>query len=207
MRAAIEEGLASSPWTDPGEGAHVARAASFYMQTRSRGRPRLPDHHDLRRDALSATCRATSPAQWLPNIHSRVYDPAQRPRREKQGVTIGMAMTEKQGGSDVRANTTRAIPVGAGRASLRDHRPQVLRLGADVRRVSGAGADAGRAVVFSRPPLAAGRDQERAAVHSAEAQDGQCLQRLERDGTARRARLDGRPGRARACRRSSRWSR
>jgi len=51
--------------------------------------------------------------QWLPKIQARVYDPRNVPADEKQGVTIGMAMTEKQGGSDVRANTTRAIPVGA----------------------------------------------------------------------------------------------
>src|SRR3984885_719253 len=52
-------------------------------------------------------------AQWLPKIQARVYDPRNIPVEQKQGVTIGMAMTEKQGGSDVRANTTRAIPVGA----------------------------------------------------------------------------------------------
>src|SRR5258708_22918505 len=52
-------------------------------------------------------------AQWLAKIQARVYDPRNVPADEKQGVTIGMAMTEKQGGSDVRANTTRAIPVGA----------------------------------------------------------------------------------------------
>ena len=51
--------------------------------------------------------------QWLPKIQARVYDPRNVPADQKQGVTIGMAMTEKQGGSDVRANTTRAIPVGA----------------------------------------------------------------------------------------------
>src|SRR6202012_388377 len=51
-------------------------------------------------------------AQWLPKIQARIYDPRNVPADQKQGVTIGMAMTEKQGGSDVRANTTRAIPVG-----------------------------------------------------------------------------------------------
>jgi putative acyl-CoA dehydrogenase len=51
--------------------------------------------------------------QWLPKVQARVYDPRNVPAELKQGVTIGMAMTEKQGGSDVRANTTRAIPVGA----------------------------------------------------------------------------------------------
>ena len=52
-------------------------------------------------------------AAWLPKITAKIYDPRNVPADQKQGVTIGMAMTEKQGGSDVRANTTRAIPVGA----------------------------------------------------------------------------------------------
>jgi putative acyl-CoA dehydrogenase len=51
-------------------------------------------------------------AEWLPRIRSREYDPAFRPAAEKKGVTLGMGMTEKQGGSDVRANTTRAEPDG-----------------------------------------------------------------------------------------------
>ena len=51
---------------------------------------------------------------WEPKITARVYDPRNVPDSDKRGLTIGMAMTEKQGGSDVRANTTRAFPVGAG---------------------------------------------------------------------------------------------
>jgi putative acyl-CoA dehydrogenase len=48
---------------------------------------------------------------WLPKITTNVYDPRNVPFYEKQGLTIGMAMTEKQGGSDVRANTTRATAI------------------------------------------------------------------------------------------------
>ena len=51
---------------------------------------------------------------WLPKILSQDYDPRNLPMEQKSGVTIGMAMTEKQGGTDVRANTTRAHAVGAG---------------------------------------------------------------------------------------------
>ena len=67
--------------------------------------------------------------------------------RDKPGVTMGMGMTEKQGGSDVRANTTRAVRDGsdAWGERYRDHRPQVVLLGADVRCLPGAGAGAGRA--------------------------------------------------------------
>lgn len=52
------------------------------------------------------------PEDWVPKLLSRDYDPALRPIAEKRGATLGMAMTEKQGGSDVRANTTRAEPDG-----------------------------------------------------------------------------------------------
>src|SRR3546814_4432434 len=60
---------------------------------------------------------------WVPRIAAGRYDPAARPAAEKAGVTIGMAMTEKQGGSDVRANTTRAEPAGEdGWYSLTGHK-------------------------------------------------------------------------------------
>jgi len=111
MKASIEDGLHSSPWTDPGEGAHVARAARSYMHTEVEAGHGCP---------ITMTFAATPclklqgdlADEWLPKIQARVYDPRNVPAAEKQGVTIGMAMTEKQGGSDVRANTTRAIPIG-----------------------------------------------------------------------------------------------
>ena len=78
----------------------------------SRSRPRLPDHHDLRRDALPQSCRETSPRNGCRRSRRASTIRATFPPTRKQGLTIGMAMTEKQGGSDVRANTTRAIPVG-----------------------------------------------------------------------------------------------
>ncbi len=193
MRSAIEEGIHSSPWTDPREGAHVARAARFYMQSQVEAGHGCP----ITMTFASVPCLRSQPdlaRDWLPKITARVYDPRNVPAAEKQGLTIGMAMTEKQGGSDVRANTTRAIPVGRRRPGpgLRARRPQVLRLGADVRRLPGARAGARRPLLLPRAALAAGRDQEPAADHPPEAQDGQRLQRLERDGAARRARLDGR---------------
>ncbi|HEY1885953.1 MAG TPA: DNA alkylation response protein, partial [Roseiarcus sp.] len=101
MKAAIEDGLHSSPWTEPREGAHVARAARYYMQTEVEAGHGCP---------ITMTFAATPclklqgdlAEQWLPKIQARVYDPRNVPAGEKQGVTIGMAMTEKQGGSDVR---------------------------------------------------------------------------------------------------------
>ncbi len=111
MRSAIEEGLHSSPWTDPGEGAHVARAAGFYMQSQVEAGHGCP----ITMTFAATPCLKHQPdlaREWLPKIAARVYDPRNVPVAEKQGLTIGMAMTEKQGGSDVRANTTTAFPIG-----------------------------------------------------------------------------------------------
>ena len=112
MKAAIEEGIHSSPWTDPGEGAHVARAARSYMHTQVEAGHGCP----ITMTFASVPALKTQPdlaASWLPKITARVYDPRNVPADQKQGLTVGMAMTEKQGGSDVRANTTRALSVGA----------------------------------------------------------------------------------------------
>ncbi|HEY1944113.1 MAG TPA: isovaleryl-CoA dehydrogenase [Roseiarcus sp.] len=111
MRSAIEEGLHASPWTEPGPGAHVARAARYYMQAQVEAGHGCP----ITMTFAATPCLNREPAlarDWLPKIHARVYDPRNIPVAEKSGLTIGMAMTEKQGGSDVRANTTRAIPIG-----------------------------------------------------------------------------------------------
>jgi putative acyl-CoA dehydrogenase len=69
----------------------------------------------LRRDAALA-------GEWEPRIHSTRYDPSFQPTAQKTGALIGMAMTEKQGGSDVRANTTRAEPIGGGEYVLNGHK-------------------------------------------------------------------------------------
>ncbi len=112
MRSAIEEGLHSSPWTDPREGAHVARAARFYMQSQVEAGHGCP----ITMTFAAAPCLKHQPdlaREWLPKITARIYDPRNVLVAEKQGLTIGMAMTEKQGGSDVRTNTTSALPMGA----------------------------------------------------------------------------------------------
>lgn len=113
MRIALEHGLHSSPWTDPKPGAHVARAAKYYLHTQVEAAHGCPVTMTF---AAVPTLRHQPDlaAAWLPKITARAYDPRNVPDGEKQAVTIGMAMTEKQGGSDVRANTTRAYPLGAG---------------------------------------------------------------------------------------------
>jgi len=111
MRLAVEQGLHASPWTEPRPGAHVARAARYYMQAQVEAGHGCP----ITMTFAATPSLAKEPElakHWLPKIHARLYDPRNIPAADKQGLTIGMAMTEKQGGSDVRANTTRAIPIG-----------------------------------------------------------------------------------------------
>lgn len=112
MRIALENGLHSSPWTNPGQGAHVARAAKYYMHSQVEAAhccpitmtfaaiPSIRNQPELARD-------------WEQRILANSYDPRNLPDSQKSSVTIGMAMTEKQGGSDVRANSTKAYAVGA----------------------------------------------------------------------------------------------
>ncbi len=108
MKTAIEEGLHASPWTEPGPGAHVARAARFYMQSQVEAGHGCPITMTF---AVVPSLRLQPELArlWEPQITSRAYDPRNIPAADKAGLTMGMAMTEKQGGSDVRANTTRAL--------------------------------------------------------------------------------------------------
>jgi putative acyl-CoA dehydrogenase len=110
MGLAVEHGLHALPWAEPRPGAHVARAALFYTLAQVEAGVGCPLSMTysvvpaLRREPAVA-------AEWEPRIASYLYDPRPVPVREKRGVLCGMAMTEKQGGSDVRANTTRAVPL------------------------------------------------------------------------------------------------
>ncbi|WP_210544939.1 isovaleryl-CoA dehydrogenase [Rhodoferax sp. PAMC 29310] len=113
MTTSIEQGLHASPWTEPRTGAHVARAAKTYMHTQVEAGHGCPITMTFAA-VPSLRLQADLAATWVPKVTARVYDPRNIPAEQKLGVTIGMAMTEKQGGSDVRANTTRAIPMGGG---------------------------------------------------------------------------------------------
>ncbi len=111
LRTAVAHGLHAAPWRDPRPGAHVARAAAFYAWSQAEsghGCPISMTYASI--PALRA--EPTVAALWEPLLTSLEYDPGLRPASEKRGLLAGMAMTEKQGGSDVRANTTRAEPIG-----------------------------------------------------------------------------------------------
>ncbi|MDO8863519.1 acyl-CoA dehydrogenase family protein [Haliea sp. E1-2-M8] len=111
MDTALSHGLHSSPWTDPRPGAHVARAAHSYLHGQVEAGHGCPITMTF---ACIPSIRSTPAiaALWEPKITAREYDPRNVPDRDKGSVTIGMGMTEKQGGSDVRSNSTRAYPVG-----------------------------------------------------------------------------------------------
>ncbi|MEJ5865394.1 acyl-CoA dehydrogenase family protein [Pseudomonas farsensis] len=112
MRTAVEHGLPSLPWAEPRAGAHVARAAMTYLHSQAEAGSGCP----LTMTFAAVPALRLQPelaGYWLPKLLSREYDPRNVGAQHKAGVTFGMAMTEKQGGTDVRANTTSAYPVGA----------------------------------------------------------------------------------------------
>ncbi len=113
MEVAIGHGLHSLPWREPRIGAHAARAAAFYVWSQVEGGHSCPVSMTY---AVIPALRKQPElaAQWEPLTTSLDYDPGLRTPSGKRGVLFGMAMTERQGGSDVRANTTRAVPLGAG---------------------------------------------------------------------------------------------
>jgi putative acyl-CoA dehydrogenase len=121
MRVAVRHGLHAAPWVDEHAGAHVARAAKFYLWSQVEAGHGCPISMTY---AVVPALRADAAleAQWRPRLASREYDPSSRPASEKPGAIAGMAMTEKQGGSDVRANTSRATPAGDDGFRLTGHK-------------------------------------------------------------------------------------
>lgn len=112
MQASIKFGLHNLPWAQPQEGAHVARAAMLYMSFQNEAGHCCPI--SMTYSVIPALRKQPNvAAKWEPLILSNEYDESFQPASGKRGVTFGMGMTEKQGGSDVRANTTRAVPQGA----------------------------------------------------------------------------------------------
>jgi putative acyl-CoA dehydrogenase len=112
MAAAVEAGLHGTPWAQaPAASPHVLRAAGFMLFTELEPSVLCPISMTY---AVTPALRSNEAVfrEWGPRLTSRSYDPGLKPWTEKAGVTMGMGMTEKQGGSDVRANTTRAEPDG-----------------------------------------------------------------------------------------------
>lgn len=112
MRIGMEHRLHCLPWKETRSGAHVTRAAMFYLFGQVENGTQCPL-------SMAFACvpslrhQPELAAVWEPRLHATEYDPRFIPAERKKSALIGMAMTEKQGGSDLRANTTRAVPVGA----------------------------------------------------------------------------------------------
>lgn len=121
MRLSIEHGLASLPWTEQKQGAHVARAALMLLASENEAGHTCPV--SMTYAVVPALRKQPDLArEWEPHIHRLKYDPRARPVSEKAGALMGMAMTEKQGGSDVRSNTTLAETTGGGAYVLTGHK-------------------------------------------------------------------------------------
>jgi len=111
MEVSTREGIHSSHWTAPKSGAHVARAAKSYLMAQIEAGHGCP----ITMTSAAIPTLKRQPdlyAQWADKVMNRGYDARNISHDLKESVTIGMAMTEKQGGSDVQANSTRAFPVG-----------------------------------------------------------------------------------------------
>jgi putative acyl-CoA dehydrogenase len=121
MRTAVEHGLHGAPWADERPGAHVARAAKVLAWGTADAGHLCPISMTY---AVVPALRTTPAlaAQYEPLLTNREYDYALRAPLSKRGLIAGMSMTEKQGGSDVRANTTRAVPQPDGTFRLTGHK-------------------------------------------------------------------------------------
>jgi putative acyl-CoA dehydrogenase len=112
MTAAVGAGLHGTPWTGTSASPHVLRAAGFMLFTELEPSILCPISMTY---AVTPALRGNAGvyADWGPKLGSLWYDPALKLFSDKPGVTMGMGMTEKQGGSDVRANTTQAVRDGS----------------------------------------------------------------------------------------------
>ena len=124
MRRSMASGLHSSVWENGADETgrrHQVRAARFYLTAQLETGHLCP----ITMTNASLAALMASPKlfrEWAPRITRRKYDQSQKPPVEKTGLTLGMGMTEKQGGTDVRANTTRAERTGNGFYRLTGHK-------------------------------------------------------------------------------------
>jgi putative acyl-CoA dehydrogenase len=122
MSVAVANGLQAAPWAPAaGKHAHLSRAAGFYLWSQVEHGHLCPI--SMSYAVLPALRHSPDLAgRYEPGLLAEVYDFGLRPPDSKHGLLAGMAMTEKQGGSDVRANTTRAVPTGDGSYLLTGHK-------------------------------------------------------------------------------------
>jgi putative acyl-CoA dehydrogenase len=113
LELGVAAGLHAAPWGEARPGAHVARAAGVILQAQIEAGVQCP--MTMTYGVVPALQRQPEiAAVWLPRLVTRRYDARFIPADGKTGALMGMGMTEKQGGSDLRSNATRARPEGAG---------------------------------------------------------------------------------------------
>lgn len=117
MRTSIANRIHSLPWVEEREGAHVARAALMMITAQNEAGHTCPISMTFS-GVAALRVEPELATEWEPKILSSEYDPRFAPATEKKGALLGMGMTEKQGGSDVRANITRAERIGRSREYL-----------------------------------------------------------------------------------------
>jgi putative acyl-CoA dehydrogenase len=121
MSTAISRGLHAAPWRDERPGAHLERAAGFYVWGQAEAGHLCPV--SMTYAIVPALRHAPGLArQYEPLLAATAYDPSRLPPAAKRGLTAGMSMTEKQGGSDVRANTTTATLTADGTYRITGHK-------------------------------------------------------------------------------------
>ena len=121
MEAAKVHGVAGLSWHEPRPGAHVARAVLSYLHHQVEAGTSCP--LTMTHAAVPVLRREPALKQWADKAAAPAYDARDVPVNDKPGITLGMGMTEKQGGSDVRANQTIATPLaGDGEYSLVGHK-------------------------------------------------------------------------------------
>ncbi len=120
MKLGLENGIAAAGWNGTPNGHVLHTAIEFLM---AQAEPGVCCPMTMTYAALAALGHQPELfAEWKPRVTAAKYDASSQPAKNKMGVTIGMAMTEKQGGSDVRANTTRATRNADGSYTLVGHK-------------------------------------------------------------------------------------
>ena len=121
MSIGVEAEIHALPWNRSRPGAHVARVAKHYLFSQAEAGVHCP--LTMTFSAVPALRHEPTVAEtWIPRLTSARYDSRAMAAGEKHGALMGMAMTEKQGGSDVRANTTHAVSAGGGMYRLTGHK-------------------------------------------------------------------------------------
>jgi putative acyl-CoA dehydrogenase len=125
MRLAMAAGEHCAPWRTPRSGAQVARAAMYYLHAQVENGTQCPltmTYASVPVLTRHAAALPVAAGPWLPTVLATDYDPRAVPIGQKRSALIGMGMTERQGGSDLRANLTRAVPDAEGAWAVTGHK-------------------------------------------------------------------------------------